>query len=267
LRAANGLRRNLAEHLCDWLETRQVLEADASFAPSEFMTNTFARLEGHKPLTIRTVSTLESFSLDSSFFDQYLRDKKYLLYFGTLNRIKGVDLLSPVIGAILDRHPAIEFVFIGRDHGLGNGKGAFEVLRNANKPHAKRLSYHAALSKPLLYPAIANALGVLMPSRVDNYPNACLEAQALGTPVVGTYDSSLEEMIVEGETGFLARNCDPGSFREAVERLLALPDAERCRMRQSILVMTAGRAKEDRVGQHLELYQRVIKEFSGKRSR
>jgi predicted membrane GTPase involved in stress response len=34
-----------------------------------------------------------------------------------------------------------------------------------------------------------------MPSRVDNYPNACLEALSLGVPVIGTYDSSLDEMI------------------------------------------------------------------------
>ena len=187
LRAANGLRRAFSEYLCDWLEVRQVLDAQASFAPSKFMADTFARLEGHRPLTIRTPAILETRPLDSSFFDTHLRSKKYLLYFGTLNRIKGLDLLAPVIGDVLERHRAIEFVFIGRDHGLGGSARAFETLRNANEAHAARLYYHTALAKPQLYPIVANALGVLMPSRVDNYPNACLEAQALGVPVVGTY--------------------------------------------------------------------------------
>ena len=189
LRAACGQSRTFGEYLCDWLEVRQVLDADASFAPSEFMANTFARIEGHRPLTIRTPAILEGIALDSSFFDCHLRNKKYLLYFGTLNRIKGVDLLAPVISAVLGRHPMIQFVFVGRDHGLGGGSRAFEVLRNANEEHATRLFYYPALSKSQLYPVIANSLGVLMPSRVDNYPNACLEAHALGASVVGTYDS------------------------------------------------------------------------------
>jgi glycosyltransferase involved in cell wall biosynthesis len=44
---------------------------------------------------------------------------------------------------------------------------------------------------------------VVLPSLIDNLPNACLEAMALGKPVVGTRGASFEEMIRDGETGFL----------------------------------------------------------------
>jgi glycosyltransferase involved in cell wall biosynthesis len=49
---------------------------------------------------------------------------------------------------------------------------------------------------------------VVTPSRVDNCPNTCLEAQALGKIVIGTRQSSLEELVDHGVTGFLA---EPGS--------------------------------------------------------
>ena len=74
--------------------------------------------------------------------------------------------------------------------------------------------------------------------------------------------SSLEEMIEEGVTGFLARNGDAGSFREATERLLALPVAGRDQMRQSNIAATARRVSEDCLGQLLDLYERVVMTFS-----
>ncbi len=262
LRSASGQHRTFRDCLCDWLEVRQALDARASFAPSDFVANSYERLEGHRPLTIRTPAALEPLNFDPSFYERNLEGVKYLLYFGTFNRIKGVDLLPPVIRAVLQRHPGIRFAFIGRDHGFGNGSRAVEVLRNANPPHAAQLLFHPALPKSQLYPMIANALGVLMPSRVDNYPNACLEAQALGVPVVGTYESSLDEMIEDGVTGFLARNGSADSFCDATERLLSLSPDGRGRMRESILSLTATRVVEDPVGQLLDLYQRVVGEFS-----
>jgi len=264
LRSACGQQRTFGDLLADWLEVRQALDARASFTPSDFVADNYARLEGYRPLTIRTPATLEPIDLDSSFYDRHLRQQEYLLYFGTFNRIKGVDLLSPVIRTVLDRHPSIKFVFVGRDHGFGNGCGAVEALRNANPAHQARLFFHPSLPKAQLYPVIGNAVGVLMPSRVDNYPNACLEAQALGVPVVGTCHSSLEEMVEEGVTGFLARNGDAKSFGDATERLLVLSPTKREQMRQSILSVTAARVAEDRVGQLIELYARVARDFPQK---
>lgn len=49
LRSAYGRQRSIGDYMRDWLEIRQVLDAEASFAPSRFMATTFARLEGYQP--------------------------------------------------------------------------------------------------------------------------------------------------------------------------------------------------------------------------
>jgi glycosyltransferase involved in cell wall biosynthesis len=160
-----------------------------------------------------------------------------------------------VIPELLQRHSTLSFVFIGRDDGLPGEQKMFDYLRDHTHPFEEKLYYWPPLPKEQLYPIISESLGVLMPSRVDNYPNACLEAYSLGIPVVGTDNSSLEEMIIDGKTGFLAVNGDADSFCEAVERLLAQTAVERQMMHQNILNNTQSITAKDRVGQLIEFYK------------
>ncbi len=255
LRSAYGRQRKLADYLSDRLEIRQVVDADASFAPSTFVANTFARMENCRTEVIRSPMETPDVKLDPSFYRSHLDGKNYLLFFGTLSQIKGIDLLARVIPDVLQQHADLLFVFIGRDDGFPGGQKMFDFLRDQCQPFADKLQYWPPLPKAQLYPVIAESLGVLMPSRVDNYPNACLEAQSLGIPVVGSDDSSLEEMITEGETGFLAKNGDAASIFEAVKRLLALTAGQRQSMRQKILDHSQAIAAEDRTGQLVEFYK------------
>ena len=48
-----------------------------------------------------------------------------------------------------------------------------------------------------------------------------LEANACGTPAIGTWESGAEEVIVDGENGFLVPQNDPEALAEAIGRLLA----------------------------------------------
>jgi glycosyltransferase involved in cell wall biosynthesis len=53
-----------------------------------------------------------------------------------------------------------------------------------------------------------------------------LEAQACATPVVVNAVGGTPEMMVDGSTGFAAREGDSGSLAEALTRILAMPDGE-----------------------------------------
>jgi glycosyltransferase involved in cell wall biosynthesis len=62
---------------------------------------------------------------------------------------------------------------------------------------------------------------VVLPSLVDNLPNACLEAMALGKPVIGTSGASFEELLTDGISGFLV---PPGDPRALADRIIAVWD-------------------------------------------
>lgn len=266
-RAAFGRAPSFGEKLSDRLERGQIVAADAVFSPSRFFADTLKQEIGREVAVVRTpVDDLAAYpERDASIYQQHFSGFPYLLFFGTLSRIKGVDLLNGVIADILRQFPQIHFVFVGRDDGLPGGEKVFSYLLRGNPGASGHLHYHPAIPKPQLLPVIAGAVGVLMPSRVDNYPNAVLEAQGLGVPVVGTDRSSLDEMIVDGVTGFIAENGSPESLRRAIERLLSLSPEQRAEMRKHILAHHADCLREDRVAALEDCYRAVIHSFREKR--
>ncbi len=239
-----------------------MLDADAAFAPSQFIAHEFVRQTAFQPTVIRTpVERWPAAELDPSYYQTHLAGSPYLLMVGSLSRVKGTDLLAEIIPDLLQRNPRLNLVFVGRDDGLPDGTRVFEHLRSRSGPFAANLHHKSVLAKPQLGPVIANAVGVLMPSRVDNYPNACLEAQAFGIPVVGSRDSSLDEMIEDGVTGFLVQNGCAASLQAGIERLLSRSPEERLAMKTRILAQVEGIQAEDRVGQLITFYETVLARF------
>jgi glycosyltransferase involved in cell wall biosynthesis len=89
-----------------------------------------------------------------------------------------------------------------------------EFAERACPRHRSRLIFIEQTPHPRLYPVIAGSRLVVLPSLVDNLPNACLEAMALQKAVVGTYGTSFDELLTDGVTGFLVPPGDPRALAE-----------------------------------------------------
>ena len=74
--------------------------------------------------------------------------------------------------------------------------------------------HYNAISHEELYPVIERAKGIVLPSLIDNLPNTCLEAMALGQIVIGTYGTSFEQLIENEQSGFL---CEPGNSNNLLD--------------------------------------------------
>jgi glycosyltransferase involved in cell wall biosynthesis len=77
-----------------------------------------------------------------------------------------------------------------------------------------RLMIMENLPHSQLYPVIAGAHLVVLPSLIDNLPNACLEAMGLGKVVIGTTGTSFEELIVSDVNGFLVPPDNPQALAD-----------------------------------------------------
>ncbi len=264
LRNIYGHPNTIKTAMTDWCQIHSAESADAVYAPSKLMADYYSMFSSAKPAVIRTPPCQINNDLDDSVYLNHLIAKKYLLFFGTLNVNKGILLISKVITRILLDYPDLYFVFIGRVAKNLKGVSLLDCLRDNNKSVQSRIIYLQSLSKDQLYPILKNAVGVLIPSLKENYPNACLEAQAFGKIVIGSKDSSLEEMIIDGETGLLVNNNDANSLEEGIRTLLDLTPSKRLDMEKKISETANLRNKVDEIGNLVLFYKGVLENYHRK---
>ncbi|MEA5567044.1 glycosyltransferase family 4 protein [Anabaena sp. UHCC 0399] len=152
---------------------------------------------------IRTPFYLETSDCDSSIFNEYLQGKKYLLFFGRFQLHKGFHILAQALPQVFEKHPDCHAVFVGLDVPSSLAPSMKEYALSLCSNYTERLIFIDRIPHTQLYPVIAGAKLVVLPSLIDNLPNACLEAMALSKPIIGTVGASFDELLTEGETGFL----------------------------------------------------------------
>lgn len=91
---------------------------------------------------------------------------------------------------------------------------------------------------------LASCDALLLPSRWEGMPYIVLEAMAASLPVIATRVDGAVELVVEGETGFLAGVGEPEELAGAIGRFLACSVEDR---------KALGRAGRERLAQHYTL--------------
>ena len=231
------------------------------FAPSSLLAKKISRTNKKCQVIHSPMEAIDKSHLDWSLYKQKLYQKKYLLHFGTLSRIKGTDLISSIINPICRNHRDIHFVFIGRDDGIPGGEKFTDIIRRQNSEYLHRIIFLPPLSKNDLLPIVKKALVVLMPSRIDNYPNTCLEAMQVGTPVIGSRGSSIDEIIRDGYNGLLVENNSSRDLYRKINQYLDTSVYQKSKFRHNCLAYTRLFHKHDYLGQLIKFYEQTISTF------
>ena len=136
---------------------------------------------------------------------------RFLLHFGNIDRVKGSDVLAEALRIAWRIEPDLQMVWAGSDS--GNWLSRFRVRWGSS---AHRVQWLGPLTRAEVQQVLLRSAGVVAPSRVDNLPNSVLEAQAAGIPVIGTFGSSIDEIVVDGTTGKLVRPGNPDELAQAL---------------------------------------------------
>jgi glycosyltransferase involved in cell wall biosynthesis len=159
-----------------------------------------------------------------------------ILYFGRLERRKGVDVLIGAAGSLMDEGLDIRVRLIGGDTRTGPRNSSMREHLAGLIParHASRFS----LEEPLTREALAGVIretargraggGVCcFPSRWENFPNVCLEAMSEGALVVGSDAGGMAEIIEHHRSGLLFRGGDAGDLAAKLREAIGDDDARR----------------------------------------
>lgn len=217
-------------------DVRDIVEADHLkkslnvICPSKLMAKLCLNEFGIRCNVLQSPISQENSDKKYDVFNAKLRDKKYILFFGTVSYLKGVGVISKMIYRILEKYRDVYFVMAGRETFISNGgkeQPASSLVIESAKEYSDRVIILGALSRNQLVPVIENAELCVLPSRIENLSNACLEAMALGKIVIGTNGASFEEIIDDGENGFLCEIDNADDFFEKTDHVMSLSEEQK----------------------------------------
>lgn len=252
----NAETRLLAQ--IDRMEREGMEKVGAIFAPSRLIADVVGRETGRAVTVLPGPFVPWVTSGGGETKTRPWEGERYLLFFGSLSPLKGIEEIAGALEGWLEANRGWHFVLAGRD--LGETEPWWPKVRAAAGREAGRVHYPGRLGREELGPLISRADGVVLPSRVDNLPNAVMEAMGAGRVVVGTRGSSIDELITDGIDGVLCEAGDATALRAAMDRVAGWSEVERREMgeraRQAMERLSPGRT----VGPLTEYYRRILRE-------
>ncbi len=234
-------------------------------SPSTLSANIGKEKFGITAKVIESPYILNEENWDDSLYQSLIRDKKYIIHYGSLKYLKGTHVVAQLANELLREYSEIYLVLAGNSEELldKNGKKikADEFVKKSAGEFADRVIYAGRLVREQLYPFIQNAELCLLPYRMDNLSNACIEAMAMGKIVIGTDGASFEQLIEDRVSGFLCERDNPESYMEAVREAMAMSAEEKEKMGQKALEVTKRLEPQKIYQQYLEFYKKVIDEW------
>lgn len=220
---------------------------------------------GIAPVVIESPFVLYKDDWDYSVYDVLARGKKYIIHYGRLGYLKGTHIIAHIAKRILEKYSDYAILLVGNSTEMVDEKGnsvlAHELVQAEAEEYSDRVIYAGVLVREQLYPLIQNAQLCLLPSRIENLSNACIEAMAMGKVVVATNGASYEQLIDDKVSGYLCERDNPKSFLQAVEEVLSM-DLDAKRQMELAAARQVERLAPDVIYQiYNEYYQKVIHEW------
>jgi len=195
--------------LFNWMEKKQVLCSDGIFAPTRALATAVTQEWGINLSAVEVIPNSVDISriiqlARNSPAPEFFAEKNFLLYFGRLEKRKGVRILAQCLPTVLERFPGLSMVFIGSDLQYP-GPSMKEYIKTTVGKYQQQLIFFDNLSHEKLFPIVNLAKIVILPSLWEAFGFVCIEAMALGRPVIATSGSGFEEIIEDDASGFLVK--------------------------------------------------------------
>lgn len=157
-------------------------------------------------------------------------DRNHILMVGRFDYAKGADTMLLAFDKVLESHPAARLTLVGPIVGIDSGDGAalsFEEFaqRHLSPEAAGRVMLTGTLDRTEIARLRQQALVGVIASRTENFPYALLEGLAAGAPMLSTAWPASNEIIADGETGFLTPVTDPDAMAARLAWLMDHPEA------------------------------------------
>ncbi|MFC9471065.1 glycosyltransferase family 4 protein [Nocardia sp. NPDC056952] len=165
--------------------------------------------------------------------DGYPRAGRTVLFLGRYDEPrKGMDVLLGALPALIDHHPDVEILIVGR--------GDEDRLRREAGEHAGHLRFLGQVSDEEKAAALRSADVYVAPNLGgESFGIILIEAMAAGTPVVASELDAFRRVLRDGSAGMLTPIGDSDALATAIDTLLT-DDETRMRLVSTATQVVAG---------------------------
>jgi D-inositol-3-phosphate glycosyltransferase len=186
-----------------------------------------------------------------------LDGEKIILFVGRIVPLKGLDKLLMAL-PYLRNGSRLRILVVGGDdcchEEMERLKSLAKSLQIQDYVSFLGLVYHEKL--PYFYSA---ADLCVLPSYYESFGLVALESLACGTPVVGTNVGGLENVIRQGETGYVVADNGPSGLASKIARLLSISEkVSKSSIRASVMDFSWSKIAETMVNE----YRTVLSDYS-----
>lgn len=148
-------------------------------------------------------------------------ESKNILYCGSLEQRKGVDILARAVGEVIRRlqDDEIKFIFVGKDT-TRNDKNISMVQYIKHVVPAeyhRNLIFVGQVNNSELNAIYNDARIGVVPSRFDNLPYVAMEQMLTQMPIIASCNTGVREMITDEISGLLY---EPLDYMELAEKII-----------------------------------------------
>lgn len=198
------------------------------------------------PESRKLVCGIEEITCREELFKRYDISKKYILYIGTIEPRKNLEILVGAFGSLMFQNKKLaqeRYQLIIAGARGWKFKKVFDAISKVNKELQKKYQ-GGEFVKYLGYVSHADKLALLQnstcfafPSLYEGFGLPVLEAMSFGAPVLTSRVSSLPEVV--GDAGILINPNEARDIRTGLERILSDKD-----LRDELSSKAENRAKE-----------------------
>ncbi|MDO8265052.1 MAG: glycosyltransferase family 4 protein [Candidatus Parcubacteria bacterium] len=154
--------------------------------------------------------------LDIFLNEKEVRSNNYILFVGTLEKVKGVEYLIEAFSKIHKNFSEFRLLIIGKGSEENYLKDMALKFNIADK-----VEFRGKLSLIETKDIMKDCYCFILPSLSEGLPRVIIEAMALSKPVIGSDAGGIPELVQDGINGFLFKSGDSGSLAEKMRTLLS----------------------------------------------
>lgn len=182
--------------------------------------------------------------------------------FGRLQRWKGPHILCEALEHLGLSAPCVEWYGGVKPWGDSEWLADRRLAEDYPEIWGSRFVHKPALPRHDVFALQASALFNVVPSTWDVFNFTAVEAMAAARPTVVSTGAGASELIVDGENGFVFENGDAKGLAEVIDRILAMPEAQRREIgRAGRETITVELAPDRIIQQRIEAYDEAIRSF------